>query len=128
VILITAFLSWVDSFGQSFSSFKIGVRFLISNDHDEWLGIGYFLVLCAGAAVAGALVKNLRILSIVGGGIAAIMGILFIFQANGLVQDAKDLGVDLSLFDFITFFPILTILAGGGAIAGGVINLSQDKR
>jgi hypothetical protein len=131
IVLISAWLNWGDFQGETASAYEIGSEFLFDSSVEEGkglLGIGYLVLLAAVLVVVGVFVKQVRFLPIAGGVLAVIVPLLFVFQANNFIDNANDeFDLDIELFDFITYFPFLTVIAGGIAIAGGAVALAQKR-
>jgi hypothetical protein len=129
VVLVSAWLSWIDSGGNTLSAYEIGSEILFDNSADVdpgLIGIGYLLLVCAAAIVVGVFVRPVRFLPLVGGAVAAVIALLFIFQANNFLGNVDDeLGQSIDLFDFISYFPLLTVAGGIVAVVGGVLALQQ---
>ena len=129
VVLVSAWLNWIDSDVVQFSAYEIGSEILIDNSADVdpgLIGIGYVLLVCVAAIVIGVFVKPVRFLPLVGGALAAVIALLFIFQINNFLGNVEDETGDApDLFDFITYFPVLAVVGGIAAAVGGVLALQR---
>jgi hypothetical protein len=126
VVLITAWLNWVsfdeEGFDVSYSSYQIPMKFLVDSDVgplEAGLPIGALLFLLAAVCVVGALVPTLRLLSIVGGGLAIVVALLFVFQLDRAVTEP------FGLSDFLTVAPFVALIGGGLGVAGGILGLQR---
>lgn len=125
VVALTTLLNWVDvtdEGGDTASAHNIPASFLLNTDNaaDGGLGVGWLLILLMVVVVIGVFAAQVRWLTILGGGLAAVVVLLFVFQLNSLVSD-----FDLDLFDAITLFPFVTLIASGAVVAGGIMALRQ---
>ncbi|MGH9015048.1 MAG: hypothetical protein ACRDZ1_14095, partial [Acidimicrobiia bacterium] len=126
LVLLSGWLNWFEvEGGDSGSAYLVPAKLLIDNQitDDAGLNTGILVLLCAALVVAGALARQVPWLAVVGGGIAVVIALLFMFQVNGLASD-----FDVALFDFMGFAPLLTVLGGAAAVVGGVLVLSQPRR
>jgi hypothetical protein len=128
VVLISGWLKWVSFDEQGFelelSSYQIPMKFLVDSDVgplEAGLPIGALLLLLAAVCVVGALVPTVRLLSIVGGGLAVVVALLFVFQLD---RAADPFG----LSDFLSIAPFVALLGGGLGIAGGVLGLQGLRK
>jgi hypothetical protein len=125
IVALTTLLNWVDvtdEGGDTSSAHNIPASFLLNTDNagDGGLGVGWLLILLMIVAVVGVFAARVGWLTILGGGLAAVVVVVFVFQLNSLVSD-----FDLDLFDAITVFPFLTLIASGAVAAGGIMALRQ---
>lgn len=131
LVAISAWLTWGDFAGNTASAYEIGSEILIDNAFDAGegkglLGIGYLVLLAGALTIVGVFVRQVRFLTIVGGGVAIVIALLFVFQINNYLRNADDeLGQAPDLFDFITYMPFLTVVGGAAAIVGGVLALQR---
>jgi hypothetical protein len=128
LVVLTTLLNWVDFEGDTASAHNVPAAFLYNKDNagDGGLGIGWLLILLMVVVVVGVFAAAARWLTIVGGALGAIVVVMFVFQVNSLLDEARDnFGVDISLFDFITFFPLLALIGCAGAIVGGIMAMQN---
>jgi hypothetical protein len=129
VVLISGWLKWFsfdeEGFELEFTSYQIPMKFLADSDVgplEAGLPIGALLVLLAAVCVVGALVPAVRLLSIVGGGLAVVVALLFVFQLDRADTDPYGLS------DFLTIAPFVAVVGGGLGIAGGVLGLQGLRK
>jgi hypothetical protein len=141
--LISGWLNWVDfqqdvqgtEINETRSAYEVPLKFLIDNTSgDAGLQIGFVLFVLVAAIVVGVFVRQVPWLTILGGGLVALIALLFIYQVNnavsGEVNDTFEaLGVDkISLFDFMGWAPLLALIGGIGAVVGGALALARPVR
>lgn len=125
VVALTTLLNWVDvtdEGGDTSSAHNVPASFLLNTDNaaDGGLGVGWLLIVLMAVAVVGVFAAQVPWLTILGGALGAVVVLLFVFRLNDLVGD-----FDLDLFDAITLFPFLTLIACGAVVVGGVMSLRQ---
>jgi hypothetical protein len=129
IVLLSAWFSWIDAEdGDTLSAYEIGSKILFDNSIEDkgLIGIGYLLLVCVVAIVVGVFVKPVRFLSIVGGALAAVIALLFVFQINNFLGNIEDdFGQSIDLFDFISYLPLVAAVGGIVAAVGGVLALRQ---
>lgn len=123
VVALTTLLNWVDvtdEGGDTSSAHNIPASFLLNTDNagDGGLGVGWLLILLMVVAVVGVFAAQVPWLTILGGGIAAVVVVLFEYQLKILANE-----FDLGLFDATTVFPFLALIASGAVVVGGVMTL-----
>lgn len=124
-IAISSWLDWVKSVGgsDSESAHQGPAKFLIDyNSQPEGLSIGTLLIIVAIAGVVGAVVAQARILTLVAGGAAIIIGVLFMYQIKSIVDDFGDAS-GVSFGDIAGIGGYMTILGGVVALVGGIVSL-----
>jgi hypothetical protein len=131
VVVLSTLLNWVDSEGDTASAHNVPAAFLWdkTNGGDGGLGVGWLLIILMAIVVVGVFVANVRWLAIVGGALGVIVVLLFFFQINSFLDEARDdFGVDIGFFDFATYWPLLTLIGAGGAAVGGIVALTQKAK
>jgi hypothetical protein len=127
LVLVSSWLNWADIEGGDFtaSAYKFPAAFLKDNMIDvpgAGVNLGIVILLVVVACVVGALVARVRWLAVVGGVLAFLVGVVFLYQVKLLGDE-----VDLGIFDLAGYAPILTIFGGLAVIAGGVLALAQER-
>jgi hypothetical protein len=128
VVALSTLLNWIDFEGNTGSAHNVPAAFLWNKDNvgDGGLGVGWLLILLMVVVVAGVFAAQVRWLAIFGGGLGALAVLLFLFQINSLLDEARDdFGVDVGFFDFATFWPLLALVASGAAAVGGIVAFSK---
>ena len=129
-VLISGWLNWVDieGSGETGSAYLVPAKFLVDSTIQDSAGLntGILVFVSAALIVVGAFLAPIRWLSLVGGAGGVVIGGLFLYQSNSLVNDINDAGgTDFSTFDFATYFPVLTIVGGIVAVIGGILALQR---
>ena len=127
-IAISSWLDWIKSVGgaDAESSHEGPAKFLIDyNSQPEGLSIGTLLVIVAIVGIVGALVAQARILSLIAGGAAVVIGVLFMYQIKSLVDDFGD-AADVSFGDLVGIGAYIAILGGAAALVGGILSLRSS--
>jgi hypothetical protein len=127
LVLISGWLNWADIEGGDFtaSAYKFPAAFLKDNTIDvpgAGVNLGIVILLIVVACVVGALVAQVRWLAIVGGVLALLVGVVFLYQVKLLGDE-----VDLGIFDLAGYAPILTIFGGIVVTVGGALALAQQR-
>jgi hypothetical protein len=128
LVALSTLLNWVDLEGETASAHNVPAAFLLNKDNagDGGLGVGWLLILLMVVVVIGVFAAQVRWLTIVGGGAGVLVVLLFLVQANSLVNEANDnFDLDIGLFDFVTYLPLLTLAAAAAVVVGGVLTLRQ---
>ena len=119
----------VRSSRQSFSAYDIPAHFLLDSRSDSGglsLGIviAFFGLACLAAAVLSATNRGLGLLSVIAGGIALLVVVLFIVQTRYII-DALGPAFDSSYFSVLRFGAYIALLGAIGSVVGGILTLVQ---
>lgn len=125
IMLISSLLNWIDLDGFTENAYNVPAVFLLDYDNDGGPGVGLLLIALTAAVVVGVFVAQVRWLSIVGGAVAIIVGLLYIFQVNRGLDDVGPFAP--SLGDFIGIGQYLAIVGGIVALAGGAMAIAQRR-
>jgi len=126
LLVIGGILNWVDFDGSTASAHNIPLMFVFDweNAPDGGLGIGWTLILLAALCVVGGIVPQVKFLPIVGGGLALVVIVLYLIQANSFVGEFEDF-TDIGLGNFFKFGVWVALLGAIAAIVGGVLRLAE---
>ncbi len=135
---IASWLSWLHfefrgtgSITQSFSAYDIPAHFLLDSRSDSGgvsLGIviAFFGFACLAAAVLSATNRRLGLLSLIAGGAALLVVVLFLVQTRYII-DALGPTFDTSYFSVLRFGVYIALLGAIGSIVGGILTLVQKR-
>ena len=135
---IASWLSWLhfefkgtSSITQSFSAYDIPAHFLLDSRSDSGglsLGIviAFFGFACLAAAVLSATNRRLGLLSLIAGGAALLVVVLFLVQTRYII-DALGPAFDSSYFSVLRFGVYIALLGAIGSIVGGILTLVQKR-
>jgi hypothetical protein len=135
---IASWLAWLhfefragSAVTQSFSAYDIPAHFLLdsrSNAGGLSLGIviAFFGVACLAAAVLSATNRRLGLLSVIAGGAALLVVILFVVQTSYII-DALGPAFDTSFFSVLRFGAYIAFLGAIASIVGGILALVQKR-
>jgi hypothetical protein len=135
---IAGWLAWLrfafsgtTSVTQSFSAYDIPAHFLLdSRSESGGLSLGiviaFFGFACLVAAVLSSTNHRLGLLSIVVGGAAFIVVVLFFIQTRYIV-DALGPAFDTGLFSVLRFGAYIAFLGAIASIVGGILTLVQKR-
>jgi len=135
---IASWLSWLhfefkgtSSITQSFSAYDIPAHFLLDSRSDSGglsLGIviAFFGFACLAAAVLSATNRRLGLLSLIAGGAALLVVVLFLVQTRYII-DALGPTFDTSYFSVLRFGVYIALLGAIGSIVGGILTLVQKR-
>jgi hypothetical protein len=135
---IAGWLSWLHfefrgtgSITQSFSAYDIPAHFLLdSRSGSGGLSLGivilFFGLACLAAAVLSATNRRLGLLSVIAGGAALLVVVLFLVQTRYII-DALGPTFDTSYFSVLRFGVYIALLGAIGSIVGGILTLVQKK-
>jgi hypothetical protein len=135
---IASWLSWLHfefrgtgSITQSFSAYDIPAHFLLDSRSDSGgLSLGivilFFGFACLAAAVLSATSRRLGLLSVIAGGAALLVVVLFLVQ-TGYIIDALGPAFDSSYFSVLRFGVYIALLGAIGSIVGGILTLVQKR-
>ena len=135
---IASWLSWLHfdfrgstSITQSFSAYDIPAHFLLDSRSDSGglsLGIviAFFGLACLAAAVLSATNRPLGLLSLIAGGAALLVVVLFLVQTRYII-DALGPTFDTSYFSVLRFGVYIALLGAIGSIVGGILTLVQKR-
>jgi hypothetical protein len=133
---IASWLSWLhfefkgtSSITQSFSAYNIPAHFLLDSRSDSGglsLGIviAFFGLACLAAGVLSATNRRLGLLSVIAGGAALLIVVLFLVQTRYII-DALGPAFDSSFFSVLRFGAYMALLGAIGSIVGGILTLVQ---
>jgi hypothetical protein len=135
---IAGWLSWLrfafsgtTSVTQSFSAYDIPAHFLLdSRSESGGLSLGiviaFFGLACLAAAVLSATNRSLGLLSIVAGGAAFLVVVLFFIQTRYIV-DALGPAFETGFFSVLRFGAYIAFLGAIASIVGGILTLVQKR-
>jgi hypothetical protein len=134
--LVASWLAWLrfefrtgTSVTQSFSAYDIPAHFLLDSRSEAGglsLGIviAFFGFVCLAAAVFSATNRRLGFLSVITGGAALLVIVLFIVQTRYII-DALGPAFDASFFSVLRFGAYIAFLGAIASIVGGILALVQ---
>ena len=116
---------------QSFSAYDIPAHFLLDSQSDSGglsLGIviAFFGFACLAAAVLSSTNHRLGLLSIVAGGAAFLVVVLFFIQTRYII-DSLGPAFDTGLFSVLRFGAYIAFLGAIASIVGGILTLVQKR-
>jgi hypothetical protein len=135
---IAGWLSWLrfafsgtTSVTQSFSAYDIPAHFLLdSRSESGGLSLGiviaFFGFACLAAAVLSATNRSLGLLSIVAGGAAFLVVVLFLIQTRYII-DALGPAFETGFFSVLRFGAYIAFLGAIASIVGGILTLVQKR-
>lgn len=135
---IASWLSWLrfafsgtTSVTQSFSAYDIPAHFLLdSRSESGGLSLGIVIAFlgfaCLAAAVLSATNRSLGLLSIVAGGAAFLVVVLFLIQTRYII-DALGPAFETGFFSVLRFGAYIAFLGAIASIVGGILTLVQKK-
>jgi hypothetical protein len=135
---IAGWLSWLrfafsgtTSVTQSFSAYDIPAHFLLdSRSESGGLSLGiviaFFGLACLAAAVLSATNRSLGLLSIVAGGAAFLVVVLFLIQTRYII-DALGPAFETGFFSVLRFGAYIAFLGAIASIVGGILTLVQKR-
>ena len=135
---IASWLPWLhfefrgtSSITQSFSAYDIPAHFLLDSRSDSGglsLGIviAFFGLVCLAAAVLSATNRPLGFLSVIAGGAALLVVVLFLVQTRYII-DALGPAFDSSYFSVLRFGAYIALLGAIGSVVGGILTLVQKR-
>jgi hypothetical protein len=133
LVLLSTWLNWIsvdlEGFKIEYSAYQIPAYILRDNTVDipsAGLNLGVLTFLVAVVCIVGALLAPVRWLLLVGGVIAVVIAVDFLWQMNLITDDFEDsLGVEVGLFDIAGFAPLIALVGGIVAIVGGAMALRR---
>ena len=135
---IASWLSWLrfafsgtTSVTQSFSAYDIPAHFLLDSQSESGglslgLVIAFFGFACLAAAVLSATNRSLGLLSIVAGGAAFLVVVLFLIQTRYII-DALGPAFETGFFSVLRFGAYIAFLGAIASIVGGILTLVQKR-
>jgi hypothetical protein len=135
---IASWLAWLrfefsgtTSVTQSFSAYDIPAHFLLDSQSDEGglsLGIviAFFGFACLAAAVLSSTNHRLGVLSIIAGGAAFLVVVLFFIQTRYII-DALGPAFETGYFSVLRFGAYIAFLGAIASIVGGILTLVQKR-
>ncbi len=135
---IAGWLAWLrfafsgtTSVTQSFSAYDIPAHFLLdSRSESGGLSLGiviaFFGFACLAAAVLSATNRRLGLLSIVAGGAAFLVVVLFLIQTRYII-DALGPAFETGYFSVLRFGAYIAFAGGIASIVGGILTLVQKR-
>jgi hypothetical protein len=133
---IASWLSWLhfefrgtSSVTQSFTAYDIPAHFLLdsrSNSGGLSLGIviAFFGFACLAAAVLSATNRRLGLLSVIAGGVAFLVVVLFLVQTRYII-DALGPSFESGFFSVLRFGAYIAFVGAIASIVGGILTLVQ---
>jgi hypothetical protein len=135
---IAGWLSWLrfafsgtTSVTQSFSAYDIPAHFLLDSQSESGglslgLVIAFFGFACLAAAVLSATNRSLGLLSIVAGGAAFLVVVLFLIQTRYII-DALGPAFETGFFSVLRFGAYIAFVGAIASIVGGILTLVQKR-
>jgi hypothetical protein len=135
---IASWLSWLrfafsgtTSVTQSFSAYDIPAHFLLDSQSESGglnlgLVIAFFGFACLAAAVLSATNRSLGLLSIVAGGAAFLVVVLFLIQTRYII-DALGPAFETGFFSVLRFGAYIAFVGAIASIVGGILTLVQKR-
>jgi len=135
---VAGWLAWLrfafsgtTSVTQSFSAYDIPAHFLLdSRSESGGLSLGiviaFFGFACLVAAVLSATNRSLGLLSIVAGGAAFLVVVLFLIQTRYII-DALGPAFETGFFSVLRFGAYIAFLGAIASIVGGILTLVQKR-
>jgi hypothetical protein len=135
---IAGWLAWLrfefsgtTSVTQSFSAYDIPAHYLLdSRSESGGLSLGiviaFFGFACLAAAVLSATNRSLGLLSIVAGGAAFLVVVLFLIQTRYII-DALGPAFETGYFSVLRFGAYIAFLGAIASIVGGILTLVQKR-
>jgi hypothetical protein len=135
---VAGWLSWLHfefrgtgSITQSFSAYDIPAHFLLDSRSDSGgLSLGivilFFGLACLAAAVLSATNRRLGLLSVIAGGAALLVVVLFLVQTRYII-DALGPSFESGYFSVLRFGVYIALLGAIGSIVGGILTLVQKR-
>jgi hypothetical protein len=135
---IAGWLSWLrfafsgtTSVTQSFSAYDIPAHFLLDSQSESGglslgLVIAFFGFACLAAAVLSATNRSLGLLSIVAGGAAFLVVVLFLIQTRYII-DALGPAFETGFFSVLRFGAYIAFFGAIASIVGGILTLVQKR-
>jgi hypothetical protein len=135
---VASWLSWLHfefrgtgSITQSFSAYDIPAHFLLdSRSGSGGLSLGivilFFGLACLAAAVLSATNRRLGLLSVIAGGAALLVVVLFLVQTRYII-DALGPSFESGYFSVLRFGVYIALLGAIGSIVGGILTLVQKR-
>ena len=121
LVLISAFMAWVDGGGQSENANGVPFSFLWDSEANSGLKLLIPLLIVVILIVVGVFVLSMRTLTLIGAALAVIMPILFLIQRSDLSDRVKAMGGP----DVGGFAPWLCLIGGLVALIGGVMGYAS---
>ena len=123
--------SGTTSVTQSFSAYDIPAHFLLDSQSESGglsLGIvvAFFGFACLAAAVLSATNRRLGLLSVIAGGGAFLVVVLFLIQTRYII-DALGPAFETGYFSVLRFGAYIALLGAIGSIVGGILTLVQKR-
>ena len=135
---IASWLAWLHfefrgtgSVTQSFSAYDIPAHFLLdSRSESGGLSLGiviaFFGFACLAAAVLSATNGRLGLLSVIAGGAALLVVVLFLVQTRYII-DALGPAFESGYFSVLRFGAYIALLGAIGSVVGGILTLVQTR-
>ena len=135
---IAGWLAWLrfafsgtTSVTQSFSAYDIPAHFLLDSQSESGglnlgLVIAFFGFACLAAAVLSATNRSLGLLSIVAGGAAFLVVVLFLIQTRYII-DALGPDFETGFFSVLRFGAYIAFVGAIASIVGGILTLVQKR-
>jgi hypothetical protein len=135
---IASWLAWLrfafsgtTSVTQSFSAYDIPAHFLLdSRSESGGLSLGiviaFFGFACLAAAVLSATNRRLGLLSVVAGGAAFLVVVLFLIQTRYII-DALGPAFETGYFSVLRFGAYIAFVGAIASIVGGILTLVQKR-
>jgi hypothetical protein len=124
-------LTSTTSLSQTFSAYDIPAHFLLDSRSEAGglsLGIviAFFGFACIATAVISATNTRLGLLSIIAGGLALIVVVLFLVQTRNIIDELGP-AFDAGFFSVLRFAAYLALVGAVVSLVGGILSLVQKR-
>lgn len=126
--LVSAWFNWLSFEGESASAYEGPLRYLVDNTADQGgPSIGVVVLVLGLAIAATAVVRRLRVVTLVAALVALAVPVLFVVQTSLLVGDLRDVGFDGGVTDFLAIGSYGALVAALGAVVAGLLSLRRPS-
>jgi hypothetical protein len=138
LFLVVSWLPWLrfefrgtTNISQSFSSYDIPAHFLLDSGSEAGgLSLGivitFFGFACIAAAVISAMNSRLGILSVIAGGAAFLIVVIFLVQTKNLIDQLLP-AFDRGYFSVLRFGAYIALVGAIGSLVGRIFSLVQKR-
>jgi hypothetical protein len=138
LFFVSSWLAWLrfafsgtTSVTQSFSAYDIPAHFLLDSQSEAGglsLGIviAFFGFACIAAAVLSATNTRLGLLSVITGGAAFLVVVLFLIQTLNLIDQLPP-AFETGYFSVVRFGAYIALIGAIGSVVGGILSMVQKR-
>jgi hypothetical protein len=138
VFFVSSWFTWlrietrIGGGSASSTAYQTPAKFLLDSAPGSSAGlslgiiIAFFAVACIAAALLGALNRSLGFLSVVTGGIAFLIVVLFLIQAKNFADQLPQI-FKSGYFDVLRFGVVIALVGAILSLVGGVLTLAQKR-